>query len=149
MRTVLTILVVVVLGGAAVPPPPEQADWLLEPASFRASLATTRTGLRLSNGLVSRDFVLEPNFGTVDLFSHEAGGVIVPLNLHNTHNILVPISATTRRTISPPDQADSSLLRALSPEAELRLVTGAGAGLRVAVGGVTADTHRQHSYRAQ
>ena len=149
MRTVLTILVVVVLGGAAVPPPPEQADWLLEPASFRASLATTRTGLRLSNGLVSRDFVLEPNFGTVDLFSHEAGGLLSlsTFTTHITYSYLSP--PTTRRTISPPDQADSSLLRALSPEAELRLVTGAGAGLRVAVGGVTADTHRQHSYRAQ
>ena len=99
MRTVLTILVVVVLGGAAVPPPPEQADWLLEPASFRASLATTRTGLRLSNGLISRDFVLEPNFGTVDLFSHEAGGGLLSLSTfttHITHSCLSP--PTTRRT---------------------------------------------------
>ena len=102
MRTELTILVLVVLGGAAVPPPPEQADWLLEPASFRASLATTRTGLRLSNGLISRDFVLEPNFGTVDLFSHEAGGVIVPLNLHNTHNTLVPVSVHHEEDNIPP-----------------------------------------------
>ena len=68
-----------------------------------------------------------------------------PHNLHNTHNTLVPVPAHHEEDNIPPAQADSSLLRALSPEAELRLVTGAGAGLRVAVGGVTADTHRQHS----
>ena len=80
MRTAhTTMLVVVVVGGAAVPPPPEPADWLLlDPGMFPATLATTSTGLRLSNGLVTRDFVLQPNFGTVDLFSHEAGGDIVP-----------------------------------------------------------------------
>ena len=51
---------------------------------FPATLATTTTGLRLSNGLVTRDFVLQPNFGTVDLFSHEAGGDILP-SQHTQH----------------------------------------------------------------
>ena len=79
MRTAPTTLVLVVVVDATVPPPPEPADWLLlDPGMFPATLATTSTGLRLSNGLVTRDFVLQPNFGTVDLFSHEAGGDIVP-----------------------------------------------------------------------
>ena len=93
MRTAHTTLLLVVVVGAAVPPPPEPADWLLlDPGMFPATLATTSTGLRLSNGLVTRDFVLQPNFGTVDLFSHEAGGDIVPSqpSQHTQHTRAFP-----------------------------------------------------------
>ena len=83
-------------------------DWLVTPVTWPTALTELDTAhgtvLRLSNGLITRDFLTAPGLVTFDFYSHEK---------------------------------NSSLLRALDPEAEIRLD-----GRRYPVGGVVSDTHR-------
>ena len=70
---------------------PAQTDWLVQPVRAQAAFNKIGENLwRLSNGLIHRDFIVSPNFATVDFYSTEA---------------------------------DTSLLRAFSPEATVRLLT--------------------------
>ena len=51
---------------------PSNNDWLLYPSRFKSIFQEIGGNtLRLSNGLIQRDFLTTPNFGTIDLFSKE------------------------------------------------------------------------------
>ena len=52
---------------------PSRKDWLVHPFTVRSSFKEVKENLwRLSNGLVQRDFILSPNFATVDFYSGES-----------------------------------------------------------------------------
>jgi len=47
-------------------------DWLVTRISTPTELLSIGSGrYRLTNGLISRDFVIKPDFATVDFYSHE------------------------------------------------------------------------------
>jgi hypothetical protein len=47
-------------------------DWLVTSVTTPTQLNNVAPGkFRLTNGLISRDFVISPDFATVDFFSHE------------------------------------------------------------------------------
>ena len=94
---------------------PSQKDWLIQPFRIQSSFTKVKENLwRLSNGLIHRDFILAPNFATVDFHSGEA---------------------------------DSSLLRAFSPEARLSLLTEEGE-TSLSVGGVWTKGGRGYLNRS-
>ena len=94
---------------------PSEADWLVHPVGTESSFTKIGENLwRLSNGLIHRDFIVSPNFATVDFYSSEA---------------------------------DSSLLRAFSPEARLMLMTEAGPR-SLPVGGVSSEGGRAYLNRS-
>ena len=94
---------------------PAQTDWLVQPVRAQAAFNKIGENLwRLSNGLIHRDFIVSPNFATVDFYSTEA---------------------------------DTSLLRAFSPEATVRLLTESGPR-SVPVGGVRSDGGRAYLNRS-
>ena len=94
---------------------PSQKDWLIQPFRIQSSFTKVKENLwRLSNGLIHRDFIVSPNFATVDFYSTEA---------------------------------DTSLLRAFSPEATVRLLTESGPR-SVPVGGVRSDGGRAYLNRS-
>lgn len=85
-------------------------DWLIKKVTTSTQLQKLSNGnLRLTNGLISREFVLHPDFATIDFISHEK---------------------------------DSSLLRALNPEAVISLD-----GLYYPVGGVKTSIPRAYLNR--
>ena len=52
---------------------PSHKDWLVHPFTVKSSFKEVKENLwRLSNGLVQRDFILAPNFATVDFYSGES-----------------------------------------------------------------------------
>lgn len=47
-------------------------DWLVTTITTETQLVSVGTGtFRLTNGLISRDFITVPDFATIDFFSHE------------------------------------------------------------------------------
>lgn len=87
----------------------------LQPQGVATSLTQPSPDLlRLSNGLVSRDFLLQPAFATWDLFSGEA---------------------------------DTSLLRAFSPEARLAVRVPGGEVVNMTVGGLQGQEARGYLNR--
>ena len=49
----------------------EEEDWLIDPRKFKTIYLEENNRLRLTNGLIQRDFTFEPNFGTIDFYSVE------------------------------------------------------------------------------
>ena len=49
----------------------EEEDWLIDPRKFKTIYLEENNRLRLTNGLIQRDFTFEPNFGTIDFHSVE------------------------------------------------------------------------------
>ena len=48
------------------------SDWLISDFSIPTQIMTTNKGtLRLTNGLILREFILSPDFATVDFYSYE------------------------------------------------------------------------------
>ena len=47
----------------------EEEDWLIDPSKFKTICLEENNRLRLTNGLIQRDFTFEPNFGTIDFYS--------------------------------------------------------------------------------
>ena len=51
---------------------PSMSDWLVNRAKSKTTFSKLPGNIyRLSNGLVHRDFIINPNFATIDLYSHE------------------------------------------------------------------------------
>ena len=47
-------------------------DWLVTRITTPTKLFTVEPGrYRLTNGLISRDFIIKPDFATIDFYSHE------------------------------------------------------------------------------
>jgi len=47
-------------------------DWLVTPFTMQTELLSIGMGrYRLTNGLISRDFITAPDFAMVDFYSHE------------------------------------------------------------------------------
>ena len=68
MVNYLLILVANILVVTAQPFP----DWLVTTITTQTQLVPLGSGkFRLTNGLISRDFITTPDFATVDFFSHE------------------------------------------------------------------------------
>ena len=85
-------------------------DWLVEEVGTRTRLETTPSGnIRLTNGLIYREFSITPDFATIDFYSYEK---------------------------------QSSLLRALGPEASLDLD-----GIQFNVGGLSTSIPRDYLNR--
>ena len=92
---------------------PSLSDWLVNAPESKTTFDRINTNtFRLSNGLIHRDFIVEPNFLTSDFYSHEA---------------------------------DTSLLRAFSPECELQVLGIRNISLKV--GGALSDIPRGYLNR--
>lgn len=103
MRLALCILVTCSTLASAV-------DWLVEDVTTPTQLEKTPKGtLRLNNGLIYREFLLAPDFATIDYYSYER---------------------------------QSSLLRAMSPEAVITLD-----GIQYDIGGILTDIPRAYLNR--
>ena len=51
---------------------PSFSDWLVHATNTKTIFTKESENIfRLSNGLIHRDFITEPHFGTVDFYSHK------------------------------------------------------------------------------
>src|SRR5580692_3606769 len=71
-----------------------QADWLIDPSSYRATVSENDKTLTLENGLTRRAIVLAPNAATVDL-----------QNLTSGEHVLRAIAPEARLTIDGTEYA--------------------------------------------